>query len=1371
MESKGKVKKKKKIAKGSEEEVRPLSPHEEHDAMHEKTKAKFDELLMTLQQGAAEDTGKGGKKKKKKKRAQTAESVLQTLKEGADLRKDTDDAAILNNTYDGSDSPRFDKNTTNERRRKLPPKKGVENQGYLQDEAGVVDIPPEDEERPKKGKKKKIKKMDGDTTMTISELDDTVMKPKKKKKKRKPTQEEMEMEEMQEDLKEEVEEERMDEEMETQSAIKPKGKKKKKRKETKDATDGGEAEIEGEEEEEDKEPPPPPEDDGRLLGITIHRTDRLKSDLFIAHPLVRVHLIDAETGTYVKKSVSDRAVTSYYEIKNDKVDYIMPVLTQPFDFKKRKSMIPSWEEQLLYNESYLYLTRKQESYPQIIMFFELLDFVSMSHANTKAIKAERQGGWHRIAWAFLRVTGSNGALNTEKKVRLQLFYPPFAFKAKPNQLDVFQWWLSHPRQAYPSTMYVTIKPVNPPQNVEPSFRSQFANQEEQGKMTYKELHSTINWGRTDRREKKAAPTNWSRLPGQMCRIPNKQLHQLAGDKKGCYVLKFSHNGRSLACGCKDRDGYPVIVYDIPSGRLKCQFPGHYSLFYDICWSPTDSEILTASSDGTARIWDIETPDSSASRVFPHPAFVYAARYHPQADHLVVTGGYDHVIRVWSKNTNRQNGELLQELSGHHGFINSLCFTKDGLNMYSADSQGAVIVWKTNISSSAATSGSNQEWRIVQVHQEKELEGTVINCIRIHPSGRRLLIHGRDNHLRMMELRLHTIMQRYVGALNFKEQIRSGMTGCGSFVFSGSEDYQAYVWNADTGDLVATYQDLGYKHPVCDVDYHPYDHMVAFCSRGEGQPVLIYTYDSKVAQLELVMRQQFVSSQDANATVNQTSSAKSLATLIATKRTLTDEMQSTNVERMERVKAKLSSVMAFTNPVQTTPQTPQRNQRNTLTPGGYTLTPGGTTPMQPTMSTWGSTFDSTRFMTQQFQTPTKPPSGAGIPSLSQAERPGMSPFLQSTLKQTPQKGLGGTMGGATGWTSKPFYPRGAMPNISLNTSIAGSATFTFNAAPTKEKAEDYLQVLALYDYTAQRSDELNLRAGDVIYVLHQDNENWWMGQLQDGQQGYFPANYITNPNEEEKPRVAVEPEYVDEGTGFDDIDFATPRTKAKRKSKKKTMTAIVTKAGEYKVISATDDSEADTPASKGTKKKKKKPLGQQLAIDLANNTDGDTPRSQTRSRTRTASSSARKLAPTFDQMDDDEDGDTPRSQTRSHRARSSSGSRKLAPTFGVADNDEGTPLQPSKKKRSKSQDSREMIVDSGNDDTPRQRTRKKKTPSAERHLEDVVSQDDNTPRRGRTKRSGSRENLLSAEDGSDREVVVEKKGGKRKQKSHHVERVV
>lgn len=58
-----------------------------------------------------------------------------------------------------------------------------------------------------------------------------------------------------------------------------------------------------------------------------------------------------------------------------------------------------------------------------------------------------------------------------------------------------------------------------------------------------------------------------------------------------------------------------------------------------------------------------------------------------------------------------------------------------------------------------------------------------------------------------------------------------------------------------------------------------------------------------------------------------------------------------------------------------------------------------------------------------------------------------------------------------------------------------------------KPNDYRKVRALYDYTAQRSDELNILEGDLIKVLHEDNENWWMGELANGDQGYFPANYV------------------------------------------------------------------------------------------------------------------------------------------------------------------------------------------------------------------------------------------------------------------------
>lgn len=60
-------------------------------------------------------------------------SQLESLRQSAELAKDSDNSVLLANTYNEESSPRFSKNETNARRRKLPPKKGNENMGYLKD--------------------------------------------------------------------------------------------------------------------------------------------------------------------------------------------------------------------------------------------------------------------------------------------------------------------------------------------------------------------------------------------------------------------------------------------------------------------------------------------------------------------------------------------------------------------------------------------------------------------------------------------------------------------------------------------------------------------------------------------------------------------------------------------------------------------------------------------------------------------------------------------------------------------------------------------------------------------------------------------------------------------------------------------------------------------------------------------------------------------------------------------------------------------------------------------------------------------------------------------------------------------------------------
>lgn len=66
---------------------------------------------------------------------------------------------------------------------------------------------------------------------------------------------------------------------------------------------------------------------------------------------------------------SNRPVSSFYE--RDSVDHILPIMTQPFDFKKRKSTVPEWEEQIVFNERFGYLLQDEYEAPRVILFFEV----------------------------------------------------------------------------------------------------------------------------------------------------------------------------------------------------------------------------------------------------------------------------------------------------------------------------------------------------------------------------------------------------------------------------------------------------------------------------------------------------------------------------------------------------------------------------------------------------------------------------------------------------------------------------------------------------------------------------------------------------------------------------------------------------------------------------------------------------------------------------------------------------------------------------------------------------------------------------------------------------------------------------------------
>ncbi|XP_043119224.1 jouberin isoform X1 [Puntigrus tetrazona] len=1162
-----------------------------------KTKARFDEVLKRY-------TNPPSEKKKAKQITDHSQEIiaLQTLKKNLDLSKDIeDDEAILHNTYDPAQgSPRYTKNRRREReasektninnsvseeeptltggkkksKRKLPQLLPPVQNEEDHDRRADAEIDGKRTRKTRKGKSKSEndvgrKKEDTETEddylqayqHQISQEDETAGKKmtrkkaaekltesqplnnelEKKKKKvksnkhdgdRRQTEEGNQIENIQDSAVEEFKED----------TVKPKVKKKKKRKEVA---------VEEEQAEEKRS-----FDDSLVLGVYIHRTDKLKTDLMVSHPMVKVHVVDEVTGQYVKKEDSHRHVSSFYEQEN--IEHILPIITQPFDFKKHKNTVPEWEEQIIFNERFGYFLQEDDESPRVILFFEILDFISMEEARTNVSVDRHDRGFRKIAWAFLKLVGTNGVLNVDTKLRLQLYCSPPRAKKQPQTVEVFQWWSKYPRNKYASTLYVTVKGLKPPEHVDPSIRSMMALQQERGTTSYSELNTEMtNKTSTQILESKSEIIKWSRIPGQVCRIPNKPMHSFRGGQMGCFTLRFSHDGRALAAACADRDAFPIIIYEIPSGKVLASFNGHLSVVYDLCWSRDDNGLLTASSDGTVRVWNVERLQSFAHKTLPHPSFVYCAQFHPQTQSLVVTGGYDGVLRVWNVHVQDVNGQLLQEFDGHKTFINTLCFDPEGSKMFSADNSGLIIVWGTKVMPGSRR-GLTSQWCIEREIKEADLNGISINSLEVHPNGRRLLIHAKDSVLRVMDLRILAV-KKYIGATNYRERINSTFTPCGSFVFSGSEDGLAYVWNSETGDQVAVYSELCYTSALRAVAFHPHENMVAFSSFGQNQPIHLYLYDRKVAQMEVESLRGLSRSENLESKMGRNSSE--VTAFQNTSVMSMDQFASTaRVSlKMQRVKQKLDSVLE-----------PHRSS-----PGVDIYEQGG-------MSYLGRSQEG-------LASYLPPPS-----LLSPHSKLQMSTSLSAQL--IPQATLTSHSSGY----SPAGQPIRRTPSLKHQKSLLD---YEFSQQAETDFGQIHQTVVSLYEYRANRSDELSIRRGDVIHVLYKDNDSWWFGRLVSGQEGYFPASYVADEgsfDEELSSALEAQPSPLDQPEG---VERATPVQ----------LSAAISASGELKIISELDtDPEASSTV---TKKKKKKVKRSEVPSDLPRVPSSDREMSSASSRRR------------------------------------------------------------------------------------------------------------------------------------------------------------
>lgn len=159
---------------------------------------------------------------------------------------------------------------------------------------------------------------------------------------------------------------------------------------------------------------------------------------------------------------------------------------------------------------------------------------------------------------------------------------------------------------------------------------------------------------------------------------------------------WSHEGKLLAYIGPDNT---IIAFD-PATKEETIFSGHQLFVESLCWHPSEHYLLSASSDGTVRIWNADTK-KQARQLLGHTGHVYSAAWSPDGSKVVSGGLPEDHLHVWDLST-LGSPAFERELQDHP----AVAWHPDGKQLVVAE--GADILVQNDLGETKLIPSSDQE---------------------------------------------------------------------------------------------------------------------------------------------------------------------------------------------------------------------------------------------------------------------------------------------------------------------------------------------------------------------------------------------------------------------------------------------------------------------------------------------------------------------------------------------------------------------------------------------------------------------------------------------------------------------------------------
>eukprot|EP00914_Ancora_sagittata_P019763 GHVO01039359.1.p1 GENE.GHVO01039359.1~~GHVO01039359.1.p1 ORF type:complete len:384 (-),score=76.92 GHVO01039359.1:73-1224(-) len=168
-----------------------------------------------------------------------------------------------------------------------------------------------------------------------------------------------------------------------------------------------------------------------------------------------------------------------------------------------------------------------------------------------------------------------------------------------------------------------------------------------------------------------------------------RLHPPDGDEGIISSCRFSPDGQYIATA---GESGVLRVHDLKAGgAMMGAFTGHEGGINDVCWDRESRFMITASSDGTSRLYDIQTSSRPIANLGVVSDVACTACLFPRSiSSVAFTGGYDGMISRWDMRMLVRS----QYVKGHESPVTSLCASSDDRIIVSGSYDSVSRIWSS-----------------------------------------------------------------------------------------------------------------------------------------------------------------------------------------------------------------------------------------------------------------------------------------------------------------------------------------------------------------------------------------------------------------------------------------------------------------------------------------------------------------------------------------------------------------------------------------------------------------------------------------------------------------------------------------------------